>query len=311
MVFLHLMKTKKIGLLPWSPMRLARSGLVRRGGFIPRNAGFTLVEMLVVIAIMLILARILLPVIENARAAAMGAKCASNMRQLGVAFYLYAEDWKYYPYTGEETTAPSRNWAQDLGAVPPGTGVAYGGSPGLGSNRACQNYSLAKYANRSKRPCRQSVYWCPMDGRLAGGGIHAGNLSYMMNGRLNTNLTVSFYPLSPVKPLEVNGVAHPAATYLLFEGPIYENFNSRSTGVANINNGNAYTCSGVLTDYVTRRHHGGSNALFCDGHVKWIRSGASSGMQLGTGNYDVKNNRGCAYDAVSCASTPKCDATTN
>lgn len=70
----------------------------------PRRQGFTLIELLVVIAIIAILASILFPVFAQAREKARQAMCASNLKQIGTAFHMYAQDY-------DETFPPWTNSA--------------------------------------------------------------------------------------------------------------------------------------------------------------------------------------------------------
>jgi prepilin-type N-terminal cleavage/methylation domain-containing protein/prepilin-type processing-associated H-X9-DG protein len=59
--------------------------------------GFTLVELLVVIAVIAILAALLLPALAKAKASAQSAACKSNLRQLGLALNMYVHDNEKYP----------------------------------------------------------------------------------------------------------------------------------------------------------------------------------------------------------------------
>ena len=57
-----------------------------------RKTAFTLIELLIVLAIVAILAAILMPTFLSAREQARKATCVSNMRQLGMALIIYAQD---------------------------------------------------------------------------------------------------------------------------------------------------------------------------------------------------------------------------
>lgn len=131
------------------------------------RGGFTLIELLVVIAIIAILASLLLPTLARAREKSRRAKCMSNLRQIGIAYLMYANDCSdSYPtcpdfdtFGGWQGTGSSLGLLQG-GGVPP-------------SNRPLNNY--VSIPNGVTNQDAFLVWCCPSDkGESIVAGMGAG-----------------------------------------------------------------------------------------------------------------------------------------
>ena len=165
-----------------------------------RQRGFTLIELLVVIAIIAILAAILFPVFQKVRENARRTACLSNMKQIGLAFMQYNQDYDE-KFTG--STYYGEGWA---GKVYP--------------------YVKSK-----------GVYVCPDDSTKPLPNTYAPDqVSYTANSFLLCPHTVSSTDNTAVSSTLAQLTA-PATTVLLFEGQSVESgYNGPGTGTDHQNN---------------------------------------------------------------------------
>ncbi|MEI6501936.1 MAG: DUF1559 domain-containing protein [Armatimonadota bacterium] len=206
-----------------------------------RRSGFTLIELLVVIAIIAILAAILFPVFAKAREKARQSSCLSNVKQMGLAFMQYAQDY--------DETLPT-DWV----TLPPG--VAW-------TDRYTWRAMISPYIKNTQ------IFTCPSDtaaytGALAGQCQNGeGNLpgSYGDNtfhwdagvpnppGTLYCKLGQIVMPAQLITVGDSSGGGHQISFQL-------------------------NTLNTVRADVGSMRHNEGCNYGFADGHAKWLKPSA-------------------------------------
>jgi prepilin-type N-terminal cleavage/methylation domain-containing protein/prepilin-type processing-associated H-X9-DG protein len=150
------------------------------------RTGFTLIELLVVLAIIAILAGLLLPALGRGRALARSTACAGQMRQLGLAVQMYADDHgDEFPRSQHSAfTHGQRTWGQAV-------------APYLGD-------SAATWTNLLK-----TLYHCPSDRRR-------GAWSYGLNVYFELG-EEDDYTGKPQTWRRVGSVPRPATTLLFGE----------------------------------------------------------------------------------------------
>jgi len=235
------------------------------------NKGFTLIEVLIVIAIISIIAAILFPIFASARGKARQAQCTSNLRQIGQAVLMYVQDndGVYLPY----------------------------GQGGLGTKAAptiptCPSWILKPYVKTT------AVWVCPSetnatalaqtDPRIVSYQFNAGSASSNPLGYTGYE-SVHHY----VAGVNESNLKYPATTVAATdadpgengwtEGDTWDTTASLGTtdwpvyipgGCLDESINNKIAPCGYNTFTTTQspwfvRHSGGFNALFLDGHVRW------------------------------------------
>jgi len=259
-----------------------------------KRSGFTLIEMMVVMAIVIVLAGIILPVAQKLRGSGYALKCISNMNAIGKALLSYQiayEGWM--PYVLEETGRQDR-------------GRTYADVLTAEDNALIWKYEISFIQNNlspqdrdSKDFCLSRIFFDPVKGK--------GNGNYFLSkrhfgARLQVKVAGSsigvrkwedyFDYVTPVGERDANESEQVALQkhhrgYMPFrtwEEP------SRAAILApskdpNLQRGLGKEGSQVNIDY---RHGGEANILFLDGHVEQFKEGDDRLFDLFDAKFDLR-----------------------
>ena len=248
------------------------------------QGGFTLIELLIVIAIIAIIAAMTFPVFAQVREKARQTTCLSNVRQLGVALTMYAQDNdETFPFAFSVETG--NYW-----------------------------HVLTEPYVKQKAISGGSVYTCP--------DSDVRDISYSTNPQviglygahtLYANFFQSVVPLSQIET--------PGSIVLLGDGQTAQGTGGAFSGVTRSAVEFAYPHPALQHDHtgdaswcvawvvpatdacnnkqVAWRHQNGANFAFCDGHTTFARRG-----RLADANFDVRCHPGIGCEGKSLPPDP-------
>ena len=218
-----------------------------------RDGAFTLIELLVVIAIIVILAALLLPALAKSKERAQTVACISNLKQLEICYYSYAQDH-------DDKLAPN-NFVYFVGGSTPATGVSW--CPG----DVLQDTTIANLTNGVLWNYNTSaaIYRCPADKSTVPNTPYLRTRSYNLSIWLGCDQEERGY----FRWTELTGF--PLDQAFTFIDTHEDDIVDPTFGIYPADDPWIPSYRNAWLDLPANRHSQGANLAFADGHVEHWR----------------------------------------